>query len=36
MADASFSGGYDPANPKVRGYDGAVMSYVEYLHELAN
>lgn len=25
----------ESANPKVRGYDGAVMSFVEYLYELA-
>ena len=25
----------ESANPAVRGYDGAVMSFVEYLHELA-
>ena len=25
----------EPANPKVAGWDAAVMSYVEYLHELA-
>jgi acetylornithine deacetylase/succinyl-diaminopimelate desuccinylase-like protein len=25
----------EPSNPKVRGWDGAVFSYVEYLHELA-
>jgi acetylornithine deacetylase/succinyl-diaminopimelate desuccinylase-like protein len=25
----------ESANPKVQGWDGAVMSYVEYLHELA-
>jgi acetylornithine deacetylase/succinyl-diaminopimelate desuccinylase-like protein len=25
----------EPSNPKVQGWDGAVMSYVEYLHELA-
>jgi len=25
----------EASNPKVRGWDGAVMSYVEYLHELA-
>ena len=25
----------ESANPKVEGFDGAVMSYVEYLHELA-
>jgi hypothetical protein len=25
----------EPTNPKVAGRDGAVMSYVEYLHELA-
>src|SRR5215813_4058633 len=25
----------ESANPKVQGYDGAVMSFVEYLHELA-
>jgi hypothetical protein len=22
-------------NPKIQGFDGAVMSFVEYLHELA-
>jgi acetylornithine deacetylase/succinyl-diaminopimelate desuccinylase-like protein len=25
----------EATNPKLRGYDGAVLSYVEYLHELA-
>jgi len=25
----------EPANPKVQGFDGAVMSFVEYLYELA-
>jgi acetylornithine deacetylase/succinyl-diaminopimelate desuccinylase-like protein len=25
----------DSSNPKVQGYDGAVMSFVEYLYELA-
>jgi len=25
----------EPSNPKVHGWNGAVMSYVEYLHELA-
>jgi acetylornithine deacetylase/succinyl-diaminopimelate desuccinylase-like protein len=25
----------EPANPRVAGWDGVVMSYVEYLHELA-
>ena len=25
----------ESSNPKVQGWDGAVMSYVEYLHELA-
>jgi acetylornithine deacetylase/succinyl-diaminopimelate desuccinylase-like protein len=25
----------EPTNPAVRGYDGAVMSFVEYLYELA-
>jgi len=25
----------EPSNPKVQGFDGAVMSYVEYLYELA-
>ena len=25
----------DSTNPKVQGFDGAVMSYVEYLYELA-
>jgi acetylornithine deacetylase/succinyl-diaminopimelate desuccinylase-like protein len=26
----------EPANPRVAGWDGVVMSYVEYLHELAS
>jgi acetylornithine deacetylase/succinyl-diaminopimelate desuccinylase-like protein len=26
----------DSANPKIQGYDGAVMSFVQYLYELAN
>jgi len=25
----------ESSNPKVMGWDGAVMSFVEYLHELA-
>jgi acetylornithine deacetylase/succinyl-diaminopimelate desuccinylase-like protein len=25
----------ESANPKIQGYDGAVMSFVEYLYELA-
>jgi hypothetical protein len=25
----------ESTNPKVAGWDGAVMSFVEYLHELA-
>jgi len=24
----------ESANPKIQGYDGAVMSFVEYLYEL--
>jgi len=24
----------ESTNPKIRGYDGAVMSFVEYLYEL--
>jgi hypothetical protein len=25
----------EPSNPKVMGWDGAVRSFVDYLHELA-